>query len=389
MISKIKKFIFYKTGAKKETYIFTFVLVVLFLISSTVMAVYLLPKDDRTNFLLGTGGVTMTGVSTCYIATPTPTLLWYYDKPFVPVTPKLPLPAYPPGENQKAYAIQIDDEASFAAPRVHETGWKLGATTSYPVPPTAGLLHGTTYYWRLIVADMVNSTSDWVSAGSFTTPVNCSPINLNYLDPVTPYTSSCNQATDEWITNLTWDYYGSPDSFLVEETTALGAFIAVVGTPDGTTNQQALSIPPDTTRYYTVKAIYNLVPSDPSNIFQVDTPSVCNPRIAPINGYNCDCITITWTTAGTLGDVDHYELYRTTTGNYHGDVTNEMLNTAPIPNNQFSYDDCDIDSGSITYTYKVRTCLDAALPCTDFLDSYDNEDVVNPCQDLPIWIEGR
>jgi hypothetical protein len=128
------------------------------------------------------------------------------------------------------------------------------------------------------------------------------------------------------------------------------------------------------------------------NPIQRTSVTTCNADIDDIieTDYNCDCVNISWNVDGDLSTVDHFDIYRSTTGHPYTEEI-DLLLASGLDRNTNTYEDCEnIVSGSIVYAYRVETCFDPG--CLSSISSYTEAgdgEVDEPCQDLPWWEETR
>jgi hypothetical protein len=99
------------------------------------------------------------------------------------------------GDTQSAYRVQVDNNSNFSSPEV-DSGKVISSSNSYATVPGA-LSYNTTYYWRLMVWDSKNLSSNWISGPSFSTPKHAYPtVNFSWA-PLAPSVKENVQFADQ------------------------------------------------------------------------------------------------------------------------------------------------------------------------------------------------
>jgi hypothetical protein len=77
-----------------------------------------------------------------------------------------------PGDTQKAYQVQVDNNSNFSSPEIDSGKVDPSSSKTYTA---SGLSYKTTYYWRLKVWDDRDLQSGWISGPSFLAPTHIYP----------------------------------------------------------------------------------------------------------------------------------------------------------------------------------------------------------------------
>jgi hypothetical protein len=142
-----------------------------------------------------------------------------------------------PGDTQKDYQIQVDNNSDFSSPLIDKTSYNNSSQMFINDPPTYPLLAwNTVYYWRVQVWDSAGNPSGWfyppsssVGPGvSFTTPAHSFPYpsftssparptlntTVNFIDNSKCYSSPGNIEGNCSSASYFWDFTndGSTDS---------------------------------------------------------------------------------------------------------------------------------------------------------------------------------
>lgn len=100
-----------------------------------------------------------------------------------------------PGDTQSAYRIQVDNNSGFTSPEV-DSGKVVSSSQSYATQ-SGQLSFGNTYYWRVMVWDSKDASSNWASGPAFSTPAHAYPsIDFSWT-PLNPTVNEDTQFVDQ------------------------------------------------------------------------------------------------------------------------------------------------------------------------------------------------
>ena len=197
-------------------------------------------------------------------------------------------------EPNVTYGIQIDDEASFSSPYVHENSG-IGEN-SY----TYLFLHNGTYYWRVQAFDQAGNASEWSDGYKL---IIRAPLRVPTLStPADGAITNDNTPTFEWAE-------GNADNYrlLVDDDSEFSSPEVDVrlGITDSHTVADEDALPDDNYSWKVIAIVGESQDSSSVRTFAVDTTPPTEPKLhAPENGTTIDNIpTFEWT-VGT-GAAEH------------------------------------------------------------------------------------
>ena len=139
----------------------------------------------------------------CFVSSPPIFLNWTYSDP--------------DDDPQSAYQVQVDNNPDFSSPEV-DSGKVISASTDYSPP---GLSFSTTYFWRVMVWDSVDTPSIFMSGLSFST-LSRPPWPDFTWSPLEPAAGEIIQFTDQTTFYGTspgweWDFDGDGGTDSIEQ----------------------------------------------------------------------------------------------------------------------------------------------------------------------------
>ncbi|KKN97178.1 hypothetical protein LCGC14_0161550 [marine sediment metagenome] len=144
----------------------------------------------------------------CFISSPPIFLNWTYSDP-----DDVPLGTDP----QSAYQVQVDNNSDFSSPEI-DSGKVISASTDYSPP---GLSFNTTYFWRVMVWDSIDTPSTFATGPSFST-LSRPPWPDFTWSPLEPAAGEIIQFTDQTTFYGTspgweWDFDGDGGTDSIEQ----------------------------------------------------------------------------------------------------------------------------------------------------------------------------
>jgi hypothetical protein len=266
----------------------------------------------------------------------------------VSVTPTL---TWTDATDEASYTVQVDTEATFAAPLTYETTGLAADTTQFPVPAST-LATGTAYFWRVIAVNGVGTTTATNAPFQFTT-ASTPPSAFTLTSPTNGAMGLSVTPTLQWTDSAGEDSYtvqiDDENSFsapLAYETTGVAADTTQFTVP-------AATLSPDTAYFWRVIAVNTLGSTTASNApFSFTTggvPTAFN-LLAPADGAANVATTplLQWSDSGAE---DSYTVQIDTENTFSNPLTYE--NTALASGTTSFLVPVGVLAGSTTYFWRV------------------------------------